>query len=192
MASCDAGGKHGGRGGLYGNDLDRWLLCFEVFAGAGDRTARADAGDEDIYLSVGVLPNFRTGGLKMRLRVGGIDELSGKEAVGDLLCQLLGFGDGALHALGALRQDELSAVSLHQLPAFDGHRFGHHDDDPVASCRSDGGKSDACVAGGRLNDDAAGFQLAGCLGIVDHGLGNAVLDGAGRIEVFKLCINLCV
>ena len=34
-----------------------------------------------------------------------------------------------------------------------------------------------------------GFELAGSLGIVDHGLGDAVLDGTGGVEVFQLGQN---
>ena len=51
-------------------------------------------------------------------------------------------------------------------------------------------QTDAGVAGGRLDDDGAGLQLAGGLGVIDHGFGDAVLDGTGGVEIFQLCQQL--
>ena len=79
----------------------------------------------------------------MGLGVRRVDKLAGDEAVRDLRGQLVGLGDGALHALGAFGQDELGAVGLHELAALDGHGLRHDDDDAVASGGSDGGKADA-------------------------------------------------
>ena len=42
------------------------------------------------------------------------------------------------------------------------------------------------IAGDRLNDGGTGLQLPTDLGFVDHGLGNAVLDRPGGVEVFQL------
>ena len=50
-------------------------------------------------------------------------------------------------------------------------------------------ETNAGVAGGRFNDHGTGLQLAGGLGIVDHLLGNAILDRAGGVEVFQLGQN---
>ena len=118
--------------------------------------------------------------------VGGVHKLAGDEAVGQLLGQLVGLGDGTLHALGALGQDQLCAVGLHQLAALDAHRLRHHDDDAVAAGGGDGSQADAGVAGGRLDDDGVGLQQALGLGVVQHGLGDPVLHGAGGIQVFQL------
>ena len=118
--------------------------------------------------------------------VGGVDELSGDEAVRDLLRQLVGLGDGALHALRALGQHQLGAVGLHQLAALDAHRLRHDDDDAVAARGGHGGKADARVAGGRLDDDGAGLQLALGLRLIDHRLGDTVLHAAGGVEVLQL------
>ena len=122
----------------------------------------------------------------MRLRVGRIHELPRKEAARDLLCQLLRAGDGALHALRAFRQNQLRAVGLHELAALDGHAVRHDDDNAVAPCRRDGGKADAGIAGGRLNDDGTLLQKALLLRVVDHGLCDAVLDRTGGIEILQL------
>ena len=48
----------------------------------------------------------------------------------------------------------------------------------------------AGVAAGRLDDDGAGLERATLLGVGDHGIGDTVLDGAGGIEVFELCVDL--
>ena len=122
----------------------------------------------------------------MGLGVGGVHELAGHEAVGDLLGQLVGLGNGALHALGALGQHQLRAVGLHQLAALHAHGLRHHDDDPVAPGGGHRGQADAGVAGGRLNDDAALLQQALGLGVIDHGLGDTVLDAAGGVKVLQL------
>ena len=122
----------------------------------------------------------------MGLGVRRVDKLAGDEAVRDLRGQLVGLGDGALHALGAFGQDELGAVGLHELAALDGHGLRHDDDDAVTAGGGDGGQTDAGIAGGGLNDDGAGLELAGGLGVVDHFLCDAVLNGAGGVEVFEL------
>ena len=108
----------------------------------------------------------------------------------ELLCQLVGLGNGTLHALGTLAEHQLGTVSLHQLAALHAHGLGHHDDDAVALGGCHSSQTDAGVAGGRLDDDGAGLELAGSLGVIDHGLGDTVLDGAGGVEVFQLCQKL--
>ena len=71
--------------------------------------AGADAGDE-VDLAVGIFIDLGAGGLKWALGVRRVDKLAGDEAVRDLRGQLVGLGDGALHALGAFGQDELGAI----------------------------------------------------------------------------------
>ena len=151
--------------------------------------AGADARHEDVHAAVGVVPDLRAGGLDVGLGVGGVHELAGDEGVGNLFCQLVGLGDGTLHALGALAQHQLCAVSLHQLAALDAHGLRHDDDDAVTLGGSYGGQTDAGVAGGGLNDDGTGLEFAGGLGVVDHLLGDTVLDGTGRVEIFQLGQN---
>ena len=119
-------------------------------------------------------------------RVGGVHELSGNEAAGNLLGQLAGLGDGALHAPGPFGEDQLRAVGLHQLAALHAHGFGHDNDNAVAPGGGHGGQADAGVAGGGFDDDGAGFQKAPGLGVVEHGLGDPVLDGPGGVEIFQL------
>ena len=125
----------------------------------------------------------------MRLGVRGVHELAGDKAVRNFLCQLGCLRDRALHALCALGEHQLRTVGLHQLAALDGHGLRHDDNNAVSARGSDGGKTDARVAGGRLNDDRALFQKALLLCVVDHRLGDAVFDRARGVEVFELGEN---
>ena len=92
MRTCHARGKHGGRSRFNRNDLYIGLLGFQVFADTRDRTAGADACNEDIHLTIGILIDFRTRGLSVRLGVGGVDELTGDKAVRSRRRKLLRLG----------------------------------------------------------------------------------------------------
>ena len=126
----------------------------------------------------------------MDRRVGRVDKLTGDKAVGDLRSQLVGLCDRTLHALRAVREHELRAIGLHDLAALHAHGLRHNDDDAVASGRGDGRQADAGVAGGRLDDDRAGLEDALGLCVIDHGLGDTVLDRTGRVEVLQLSQDL--
>ena len=189
VRTCNALAQHRRGGRLHSYDLDIGVLALEVLAHAGNSAAGANASHKEINLTIGVLPDLRTGGLDVCLRIGRVHELAGDKGVGNLLCQLIRLGNGTFHALCALAQDQLCAVSLHQLAALHAHGLGHHDDDAVALGSGHSGQTNAGVAGGRLNDHGTGLQLAGGLGIVDHLLGNAILDRAGGVEVFQLGQN---
>ena len=121
--------------------------------------------------------------------IGRVDKLAGDKAVGDLLCQLLRLGDGPLHPLDPFGEYQLRAVGLHQLAALHAHGLRHGDDDAVTPGRRHGGQADPGVAGGGLDDDRAGLQLAAGLRLVDHRLGNAVFYRPGGIEILQLSQN---
>ena len=127
----------------------------------------------------------------MRLGVSRIDKLTGNEAVRDFFRKLVRLCDGALHAFCALGENQFGTVGFHQLSALDRHRFGHHNNDPVASCGGNGGKTDARIARGRLDNHRTGLQLSAFFRVVNHRLGDSVLNGAGGIEIFKLCEDFC-
>ena len=184
--------QHRGGGRLDGNDLDGGVLALQVLANAGHGAAGADTCNKDIDLAVGVLPDLGAGGALVGVGVGRVHKLAGHKAVGNLLRQLVSLGDSALHALGTVGQHQLGTVGLHQLAALHAHRLRHDDDDAVAAGGGDGCQADAGVAGGWLNDDGTGLQFAGGLGVIDHRLGNAVLDGTGGVEIFQLGQDLGV
>ena len=187
MGTGRALAQHRGGSRLHGHHLDGGVLALEILAHAGHRAAGANACHKDVHLAVGIVPDLRAGRLNVSLGVGRVDELAGDKGIGNLLGQLIGLGNGTFHALGTLAQNQLRTVGFHQLAALHAHGLRHHDDDAVALGGSHSSQADAGVAGSRLNDHGAGLELAGGLGIVDHLLGNAVLDGTGRVEVFQLC-----
>jgi hypothetical protein len=53
-----AAGEDRGARRLDGDHLERGLAGLEHLADAGDRAAGADAGDDDVDLAVGVLPDL--------------------------------------------------------------------------------------------------------------------------------------
>ena len=118
-----------------------------------------------------------------------VRELAGNERVRNLFGQLGRAGDGALHALAAVGQHQLGAVSLHQIATLDRHGFRHGDDDAVATGGRQRAQADAGVAGGRLDDDGVGVQLAFGLGLVEHRLRDTVLHRPGRVEQLHLAYD---
>ena len=163
-------------------------MLLEVAAGAGDGAAGAHAGNQDVDLAVGVLPNLRTRGRLMDGGVGGVYKLAGDHALGGLARQLLGLGDSALHAQRALGQHQLGAVAAHKLASLHAHGLGHGDDQAVAACGGDAGQADAGVAAGGFDDGVAvvATDLARALRLVQHRLGDAILGGTRGVEVLKL------
>ena len=118
--------------------------------------------------------------------VRGVIKLSEDHGSRDGFLQLFCLGNGTLHALGALGQDQLCAVGLHQLAALDAHRLRHHDDDAVAAGGGDGRQTDTGVAGGRFDDGAAGSQTALRLRPGDHVGSHPVLGAARGIHALQL------
>ena len=53
-----AAGEHGAVGRFDGDGLELWLALLDVAGDAGDGAAGADAGDEDVDLAVGVIPDL--------------------------------------------------------------------------------------------------------------------------------------
>ena len=177
---------------LDSNDLDIRILCLQVLAGAGNGAAGANASNKDINLALGLLPDFRTGGVIMHLRVGRIDELTQNHCVLDGLFQFLRLCNRALHAGGTGCQNDFCAISSNQLAALNGHGFRHGQDDMIALCGTNGSQTNARVAGGRLDDGCTRLQNALCLCVRDHCVCNTILDASCRIEVLQLCNDFCV
>jgi len=74
----------------------------------------------------------------------------------------------------------------HQAPALDRHAVRHHQDQLVALDRGHHRQADAGVARSRLDDRAAGLELAVALGVLDHRQGDPVLDRSARVAAFGL------
>ena len=66
------------------------------------------------------------------------------------------------------------------------HLVGHHEHHAVALGARDQRQAEAGVAGGGLDDRAAGLQAAVALGGLDHRQADAVLDRAAGVLRFEL------
>jgi len=179
-------GEDGRTGGLDGDDLHAGLAGLQHLADAGDGAAGADAGNHEVNLTVGVVPDFLGGRLAVDLGIVGVGELLEDDAVGDLLVKFLGLGDGALHALRSFGEDEFGAENLEELAALKGHRLGHGEDELEAVGGGDEGQGDASVTGGGLDERGALIDAAGLEGLDDHGVADAVLHAGERIEELEL------
>ena len=186
MRAARATRQHRAGGGLDGHDLDAGLLRLEGFADTGDGAARAHASHEDVHLTIGVGPDFLGGGGPVDGRVGGVVELLRDEVAAVGGGELLGLLDRAGHAFGAGGEDQVGPVGLEQQLALAAHGFGHHEGALVAAGGAHHRQADAGVAGGGLEDDGVGRDLAGGFGGVEHGYGDAVLDAVGRVEELQL------
>ena len=118
-------------------------------------------------------------------RVGRIDELAGNKAVRDLQRQLGGLGDRALHALGALCEDQLRSVCFQNIASLHAHGLGHRQNNAVALRGCDRRKTDTGIAGCGFNDRGAFSQQTLGFRVFDHRLGDAVLYASRGIEVLK-------
>ena len=172
--------------GLDRDDLQGRAARLQHLADRRDGAAGADAGDEIVDLAVGVVPDLLGRGAAVDLGIGRVLELLRDDGAGDLGLQLLGLGDGALHALRAGREDELGAEEGQHLAALDRHGFRHDEDQAVAARGGHEGEGDAGIARGRLDQGAAGLEGAGRLQRVDHADADAVLDAGDRVEELEL------
>ena len=121
-------------------------------------------------------------GARVRLVAVLVGHVVGGVAVGHLQRQL----DRAVRALRALRVDDLGPVHLQQLGPLLGDVVGHHHLQRIALARADHRQRDPGVARGRLEDRLAGLDRAPLLGVLDHVLGDPVLDRAGRVAALEL------
>ncbi len=187
MRAGVAAGKHRAVGGFNRNDLHLRLAGFQNLTGAGDRAARADAGNENVDRPVGIVPDFFCRRLAVNIRIGGVFELLRYDGVGQRRSQFLRLGDCALHALRAFGQHQFGTEQGEHFAAFDRHGFRHGQDQLVALGGGSKGERDAGIAGGRLHQRClAGGDLALRFQRFDHGNTDAVLHGGNGVEKFQL------
>ncbi len=142
----------------------------------------ADEGGDLVEL----VEDLLRGALVMGTRVGLVPVLVGHVVGGVGFGHLEGELDGAVRALRTLGVDDVGAVHPQQLGALLGDVVGHHDLERIALAPADHRQRDAGVAGGRLEDGVPGLDRAALLGVLDHVLGDPVLDGAGGIAALEL------
>ena len=177
-------GEHRRTGRLRSEDLYGGIVLLESLSGAAYGPAGPDAGDEDIYLAFGVLPDLLPGRPFVGRRVGRVDKLAEDHGTGSRLPDLLRPPDRALHPVGPRRQFNLRPEGLQEVAPLDAHRVGHREDYPVALRRADPGEADAGVSARRLDDGRAGDQDTPFFRILYHRQRYPVLDRTAGIEEF--------
>ncbi len=125
----------------------------------------------------------------MRDRIVRIVKLVDVERVRNLLRQARGdvlivLGMSLAHV--AAGDANFGAERLEVQDFFLRHLVGDDENGAVALGLGDEGEPKAGVAGGGLDDRGAGLQAAVALRRLDHGEGDAILDGAGGILVLEL------
>ena len=176
---------------LYSNNLHIGILGFQISAYTRKSTAGTYAGNKDINLAFGILPDFRTGRCSVGGRVSRIGKLAGDKAVRSAFCQLLSFGNRTFHTLSTVSQYQLCAISLQQIAAFNAHGFRHSQNNFVTAGSSYGCQTDTGVAAGGFNNSSPRLKNTLSLCIINHCFGNSIFDAAGGIEIFQLAQNLC-
>jgi hypothetical protein len=84
------------------------------------------------------------------------------------------------------RDHDLSAVRAEERDLLLAHLVRHHEDAAIALDRRADREADAGVAGGRLDDRAAGPELALAFGRLDHRQPDPVLHRAAGVQVLEL------
>ncbi len=133
-----------------------------------------------------VVEDFDRGGAGVDVDIGRVFELLRHPGTRRLVDEFEGTLDRALHALFARGQIKGRAVSQHQAAAFEAHALGHDQHELIALDRRDHRQADAGIARSRLDDRAAGLQMAVLFRCLDHGERDAVLDRPARIGAFGL------
>ena len=175
--------------GVGADDLDGRVLLLQVASRSGDRAAGADADDEVRELAVGLAPQLRPGRLVVGLRVGRVRVLVGLEGAGDLAREAVGDAVVGARRVGrdvGRRHHHLGPVRAQEVDLLLAHLVRHHRDHAVALEAGGDGEPGAGVAGGRLDDRAAGAQAAVALRGLDHPDRDAVLDRAAGVEDLEL------
>src|SRR5262249_31605491 len=126
------------------------------------------------------------------LGVGEVGELVGPPGAGDLAGEPVGDAVVTVRRVGrhaGRGDDDLGTVCLEQQDLLGGHLVGQYENAAVPLNGGDHGQADAGVAGGGLDDGAAGAQQPAALGLGDHGDGDAVLDAAAWVERLHLDVH---
>src|SRR6266496_893633 len=184
-------GEHRAVRGLNRNRFEGRLPRLDVFGNAGDGPAGADAGDQEVDLAVGVIPNLGTRSLEMYFRIGRVVELLQHVTVRSPGEDFFRFGDGGLHPLGTRRENNLRPKGAQQDAALHAHGIGHGQNEFVALDGSHESQGNAGVAAGRLDQHGlAGMNFAGALGVSDHADPDAVFYTGQGILAFQFTHHL--
>jgi hypothetical protein len=112
------------------------------------------------------------------------------ELIGDVIPGLAAEAVAHLHRFleaSLLRhQPDLGTEILHHAAPLDRHVLRHEDHHPVPHLVADHGEGDAGVARRRFDDRVSLLQIAAPLRLLQHEIGDAILDAAARIGAFEL------
>ena len=178
-------------GRVDADDLHLRVLFLQEPAGAGDRPAGAQGGDEVGHPALGLSPDLRAGGAVVRLRVGRVGVLV-QLAPPRTRGQLLGLRHRSLGLAGhrAQRVVEFDQVRAEQpqcrpLLQRDGPRQGRGE--AIATGVGDHRQADPGVARRRLDEVLQ--VLTAILGVGDQVRGDPVLDRAEGVVPLELGVD---
>ncbi len=103
------------------NHLEVRIAALENLADTRDRAARADAGDHDVHVALGVVPDLLRGRAAVDIRVVRIFELLRDDRAGGRCDDLLRLGDRPFHALGGRGEHKVGAKQGQHLAPLDRH-----------------------------------------------------------------------
>ena len=161
----------------------------QVAARAADRAAGADARHEVRDPPVGLRPQLGPGLQVVRLGVVHVGVLVGLPAAVDLARQPVGDAVVGVGVVGLDRRrahHHLRAVGPQHVALVLAHLVGADEHALVALALGDHREPHAGVARRRLDDGAAGLQLARRLRGLDHAQRDPVLHAGARVEVLEL------
>jgi hypothetical protein len=162
-----------------------WLVRFEHFPHAGDRSTGALCRHKDVDLTLRVLPDFQCGGSAMDRRVGGIAEPVEHECSRDLMNHPLSPSHGIGHQNTGGEQN-LRAEVAERCHTLGRHRLGHGQDQPVTAYGRDKGQSDAAVPTRWLNQRHPRSQDAPTFFVIDERYTHPVLHAPQGIAHLQL------
>ena len=173
--------------GIHADDLHAGHFLFQLAPHTRDRAARTRGHHARVELGIRLLEDLFRRAVIVRGRVIRVGVLIKDVRVRQDLPQLLGHTDVAARRIPCgfgRRADDLRAQCLEHNLLLAAHLLGHRDDHAVAVHSSRHGQTDAGVAAGGLDQRVARLDAPTLLGLQQHALANAVLDGtAGREEL---------
>src|SRR4051794_1286739 len=169
---------------LPGGDLNVRVVLVEPFADAHERSAGPEAGDEVRHLRE-IAHDLGAGSLVVRVGIRRVPVLERHE-VAVVLRQALRNLDRAVRSLVRRREDHLGSEELQETDPLLARVVRDHNAEGVPLAARHHGKGDAGVAGGRLEDRPILGEVARRLGRLDHPLGDAIFQRAGRVLALEL------
>ena len=177
---------------VHADDLYLRIFLLEETADAADGSAGAHPAHEMRDLPFRILPDFRTRGAVMGLRVHRIFVLVGIKRIGNLFPQLFRHRVVAARIVrldGRGADNHFGAESLEQVHFFLRLLVRDSEDHLVAAHRRHQRQPQSGIARRAFDDRAAGLEQSFALGFIDHGNADAVLHRTARIQIVGLDVH---